>query len=229
MNLKKNAFKFPKSFIFSGIVLFFCFLMARIILPYFSWRWDVDFLLTKQFIIHLDHYRLAFYTHIFSSLVVLFAGAFLFSSYILNHFANLHRIFGKTYVGILLFLSAPSGMVMAYYANGGIWVQLSFFILTPLWWYFTYKGFASIRNKDVVAHKMWMIRSYALTLSAISLRGFQVILGQFELINPEFQYLFVSWLSWIGNLILAELIILYSKRLSRNKLSRSHSSVYNMA
>ncbi len=229
MNFKSVDSKFPKSFLFSGMVLFFTYLMANIIYPYFSWRWDVDFLMTKQFIIHLDHYRLAFYTHIFSSIVVLFAGSILFSTYILKHFSRLHRGFGKLYVGMLLFLSAPSGMIMAFYANGGFWVKISFLILTPLWWYFTYRGYTTIRKKNVIAHKRWMIRSYALTLSAISLRMYQFILGHFPLVEVEMQYLLISWVSWVGNLVLAELFIQFSKKSNRNRINRPHSSAYNLA
>ena len=227
MNFKSAATRFPKSFIFSGIVLFFTYLMARIIFPYFSWKWDVDFLMTKQFIIHLDHYRLAFYTHIFSSILVLFSGSILFSSYILKSFPRLHRNFGKLYVGILLFLCAPSGMVMAFYANGGIWVKVSFIILTPLWWYFTFKGYTTIRKRKIIAHKRWMIRSYALTLSAISLRAYQFILGHFTLIDVELQYLVISWVSWVGNLILAELIIQFSKEAKRINNSRPQFLIYS--
>ena len=198
-----------KSFLFCGLILLSTIGMTNIIMPYLSWKWNVDFLMTKQFIIHLDHYRFAFYIHIFSSLVILFSGAFLFSSYVLKHYSKLHRNIGKVYVGLLLGLSAPSGLIMAYYANGGIWVKISFLILTPLWWYFTYKGYTSIRHKKVKAHKAWMTRSYALTLSAISLRGYQFIFGYTIEMNPEMQYLLISWISWVGNLLIAEVYIRY--------------------
>jgi len=207
---------------FSAFILFSTYLMVCIVYPYTTWKWDVDFLMTKQFIIHLDHYRAAFYTHIFSSVIVLFCGAFLFSAFILNRFSALHRSFGKLYVVLILFLSAPSGLVMAFYANGGLWVKISFLILTPLWWFFTYRGYTSIRKGKVNDHKTWMIRSYALTLSAISLRTYQLVLGHINLMNPEYHYLFVSWISWVGNFAIAEIYIHISKLRSilrrRNKL-----------
>ncbi len=216
------------SFFFSAIVLASSLAMAKIIFPYSTWKRDIDFLMTKQFILHLDHYRIAFYTHIFSSMIVLFAGVFLFVPYILKHFSKLHRFFGKLYIGFILFLSAPSGLVMAYYANGGLWVKISFLILTPLWWWFTYKGYISIRNKKKLEHKIRMVRSFALTLSAISLRGYQFLLSQFELIDYEFQYLFVSWVSWVGNLLIAEVYIQCSAiRNSRFFISSAFLSTMN--
>jgi len=195
-------------FIFTG-------LMVNIVLPYSSWEWNVDFLRTKQHIVHLFHYRSAFYLHIFSSCIVLFTGAFLFSKSIIKNLRQLHRWAGKIYVALLLLISAPSGMVMAFYGNGGWAARISFLILCPLWWYFTYLGYRKIRQKKIIEHEKWMIRSYALTLSAISLRFYQMILGNYGIFDPTTQYVFVSWVSWLGNLAVAELIIyLRSSRVS---------------
>ena len=196
--------------IWVGCISFFSYLMVSIVLPYVSWEWDVDFLQTKQKIIHLFHYRTAFYFHIFSSCLVLFVGAFLFSKSIIKHYQNLHRWSGKIYVLLILLISAPTGMFMAFYANGGWLAKISFLILCPLWWYCTYQGYRKIRQKKIRDHEVWMIRSYALTLSAISLRFYQMVLGNFYM-DPVIQYVLVSWASWIGNILVAELIILMRK------------------
>lgn len=186
----------------------FTLLMVRIVTPYLSWEWNVDFLMTKQNIIHLLHYRTAFYLHIFSSCFILFAGAFLFSKLVIKKFRQLHRWAGKIYVLLLLLISAPTGLIMGFYANGGWPAKISFLILCPLWWYCTYKGYQKIRQKKIKEHEIWMIRSYALTLSAISLRFYQMILGS-SFIDPSTLYIIVSWLSWVGNLLIAEIIVVY--------------------
>ena len=195
------------TFIWVSVILFFSYQMFQIIWPYTSWAWDVDFLQTKQHIIHLDYYRLAFYLHIFSSLFVLVGGAFLFSKKVLCTYPVIHRQIGKMYVFLLLLISAPTGMVMACYANGGFTAQLSFLILSPLWWWFTWKGFQTAKNKQFHAHKNWMMRSYALTLSAITLRLAQMIINTFCVIDPQVLYVAVSWGSWIGNLMVVEMLI----------------------
>ena len=212
------------SFLWVVFISFFSFKMLQIVWPYTSWEWDVDFLLTKQFIVHLDHYRFAFYSHIFSSLFILFSGAFLFSSYILKKHRNLHRWIGKTYIVLLLLISAPSGMVMAFYANGGWLVKISFLLLTPLWWWCTFKGYQTARSKQFKAHKTWMMRSYGLTLSAVSLRVYQMVLGYFFYLEPEIQYLLVSWVSWLGNLVIVEGIIRWKAQKLR-KLTRSFQPI----
>jgi len=73
MDVAMKFARTSRSLLFSGLILFSTYLMLQIILPYTTWKWNVDFLMTKQFVIHLDHYRIAFYTHIFSSVIVLFA------------------------------------------------------------------------------------------------------------------------------------------------------------
>lgn len=202
---------FPKQLTFSllwaAFIFLFSFKMLAITWPYTSWNWSIDFLLTKTLIIHLDHYRLAFYTHIFSSLIVLFSGAFLFSKLVLKKWPLVHRYIGKTYVALLLLFSAPSGIVMAFYANGGWMAKCSFLLLTPLWWWFTWKGYQTARKKKFKRHKQWMMRSYALTLSAVSLRVYQMLLGQLIYMDPTLQYIFVSWLSWLGNWLIIEIWI----------------------
>lgn len=202
--MKIKTFQNTPSIIWSGFILFFTYQMFLIISPYTSWEWDVDFLITKQHIIHLDFYRLSFYSHIFTSLLVLLSGTFLFSNYILKKHKAIHQWAGRVYVFLLLGIAAPSGFIMGFYANGGFLAQLSFMILTPLWWWFTWKGFQTALRKDFQSHRIWMIRSYALTLSAISLRIYQMILGAYFYMDPVIQYTLVSWISWVGNLLIVE-------------------------
>jgi len=199
-------------------IFVFTALMINIVLPYLSWEWDVDFLQTKYHIVHLLHYRTSFYLHIFSSCIVLFVGAFLFSKSIIKNYSKLHRWAGKTYVLVLCLISAPSGMIMSFYANGGWMAKLSFLILCPVWWYCTYMGYKKIRIKKVREHEIWMIRSYALTLSAISLRFYQMLLSNHVFWDPDMQYIFVSWISWLGNLLIAELIIM--KQSTKSKTAK---------
>ncbi|MBK8565665.1 MAG: DUF2306 domain-containing protein [Saprospiraceae bacterium] len=198
-------------------ILFFSYQFILIIAPYTSWKWDVDFLITKQHIIHLDYYRAAFYAHIFSSMFVLASGVFLFPKYVLHKWPKLHRYAGRIYVGLLLLVSAPSGFIMAFHANGGWAAQASFFILTPLWWWVTWKGFDTARKRQFAKHKSWMLRSYALTLSAVSLRVYQLLLGQFFYLDPVVQYVLVSWAAWVGNLVFAEWMI-WKQSGSRSKV-----------
>ena len=205
-------------------------LMALIIWPYTSGRLDIDFLLTKQRFVQLFHYRWAFYLHIFSSLFVLIAGGTQFSPWILQHWRKVHRWMGRLYVGLILGVAAPAGLVLAFYGNGGWISQSSFVVLSLLWWVFTFWGLRSALKGQFKRHGDWMIRSFALTLSAISLRLYQFLLALLlPSLDPEITYLYLAWISWVGNWAVAEYLIYYglSQRLltgSKSKKLSIHST-----
>lgn len=185
----------------------FCGLMLQLSIPYFSFRYDVDFLLTKQNIIHIKHWRYAFYTHVFFSIFALIAGFTQFSDYILKKQKKLHRFMGYIYVTDILLLAGPSGLVMSFYSNGMLITQTSFIILSSLWIIFTGLAFLRAKQRDFKAHRDWMIRSYALTLSAISLRLYALVFPWFFHLSAHDEYTLIAWLSWTMNLAIAELII----------------------
>ncbi len=147
---------------------------------------------------------MAFYVHVFTSMFALIAGFTQFSKKILARRKSLHRMMGRLYVIVILGLSGPSGMIMAWYANGGWSSQLAFGILSLLWMSFTFLAFRSIRKGQVLRHKQMMWRSYALTLSALTLRAWK--LGIVWAIHPHPMdlYMVVAWLGWVPNLLLVE-------------------------
>jgi uncharacterized membrane protein len=197
---------FPLLFLLLG--LFFTGLMVQLTIPYFSFRYDVSFLLTKQAVLHMDAWRYSFYIHISTSIIVLLTGVFQFNKAILRKYPKTHRWLGRIYVFTLLGLSAPSGFIMALYANGGFWAKLSFVLISVFWWIFTFLAFRNALQRDLIAHRRNMYRSYALTLSAITLRLYVLFLPMLLPIHlyGKDMYVLVAWLSWIPNLLVAELI-----------------------
>src|ERR1700739_3818956 len=159
------------NFLWIILILYFTYLMFLITIPYLSFKLNVDFLLTKQNIIHIKFWRYAFYAHILTSIFVLLAGAFQFWNYFLKNFKKLHRFIGKTYVFLILFVSGPGALVMSFYANGNLISRISFVLLSVLWILFTALAFYFALERDFVRHRKFMFRSYALTLSAITLRA----------------------------------------------------------
>ena len=186
---------------------FFCYLLFRITIQYVPINTDVAFLSIKQDYVPLLHYRVAFFIHVFSSIFVLLAGFTQFSRYIYQSFSKIHRRMGWFYVLIVILLAGPSGFVIGIYANGGLSSQVAFCLLAILWMFFTFKAVQNIRNKSVVKHKEWMIRSFSLALSAISLRAWKYIIIAVFHTRPMDTYIIVAWLGWILNLLVAEAII----------------------
>lgn len=191
------------------LCLLYCsWLMLNLTIPYLQMKSNVDFLKTKVFIYHIKHWRYSFYIHVFTSLLVLVAGIFQFNRYIITKQKLLHRISGYIYVIDVLFITGPAALVMAFYANGGIPARTSFVTLAILWLFTTGMAWRQALKKRYTTHGAWMLRSYALTLSAITLRTYAFLFGHFEIqMRPVNVYITIAWLSWIPNLIVAELMI----------------------
>lgn len=141
--------------------------------------------------------------HFFAGGLALAIGVWGFRRDILAHNKALHRSLGKCYV-LLVLLGGTTGLTMAVFSMAGPITHFGFGALAVLWLLTTMLGWHRIhKQKNVLAHRRWMVRSYALTCAAISLR---VQLGPlamyFESFEPAYQI--VSWSAWVPNLLIAE-------------------------
>lgn len=189
-------------------ILYASYLLLLLSLPYLEMRRGIDFLKTKQLIYHIKHWRYSFYIHVFTSILIIASGLLQFSKTILNKYTKIHRVSGFIYLAVTLLISGPAALVMSFYANGGYPAQISFVILSILWIGTTFLAYHFVRKKDYEKHGKWMVRSYALTLSAVSLRLYSYLFDVFYLrMDPVDLYILLSWLSWTLNLIVAEILI----------------------
>ena len=125
------------------------------------------------------------------------------------------------YVLVTLIFVAPSGFFMGLVANGGWTAQLAFCVLAIFWFWTTWSGWLAARRKQWMTHRNWMIRSYALMLSAITLRTWKVILVFLFHPHPMDVYRMVAWLGWVLNWIVAECILLQLARSDKKKSGHS--------
>jgi uncharacterized membrane protein len=198
-----------------------CFLMLRTIVGYTSFRDDVQFLILKQACVHNPIWKTAFYIHVFSAIIALLAGFTQFSPDILRDSPRTHRLIGKIYVVNILLINFPVGLIMGIYANGGVLGKTAFLLLDTLWFYFTLKAYLCVRNRQFIEHKNYMIRSYALTFSAITLRTWNLILSNSFNIDLAELYVVNAWLGFLPNLGIAEILIRWNQhRLSTAKRRR---------
>jgi Predicted membrane protein (DUF2306) len=189
------------------ILAFFCWLMTRIIFNYIPYNTDVGFLRIKQQYIDIDHWRIAFFIHVYASIWVLLAGFTQFSRKLQRQYPQVHRTMGYIYTIDILLITGPAGLLMGFYANGGTSSRIAFVVLACLWIFFTALALYKAKKRDFKSHRNFMIRSYALTLSAITLRAWKFgINNSFEL-PPMDVYRTVAWLGWVLNLAVAEIII----------------------
>jgi hypothetical protein len=150
-----------------------------------------------------------FYIHITFGGIALLTGWTQFSQRLRNNYMRTHRMVGKIYVCAVM-LSSLAGFYIALFATGGIVSVLGFGTIAVLWFFTVTKAYIAILKKDFKQHENWMIRNYALTFAAVTLRlylPFSQAALHIEFIKA---YPIISWLCWVPNLIVAEIIV--SKR-----------------
>ena len=183
-------------------------------LPYFSFSKDLSFIQERTMLFKSGFYTLCFYTHIFAGSVCILTALVQFSRYILKKARPIHRWTGKVYVAVVLFLGAPTGLYMSFFAKGSFWERALFLFMASFWFITTLNGLTTIHKGNVLAHKIWMMRSYAMAMTAVTFRVYHIaffLIGWGHLENYELSL----WISVIGNMLFTELLI-YRK--SRNYL-----------
>ena len=201
-----------------------CFSTVANYVDYFPLNFEADFLIGRQPFFH-GLYSVAFYTHILSAPVVLLGGLFLLNKQFRNHNLALHRIIGRNHVVMVLLLVTPSGIIMAQHSLAGWTSGLAFVVSSLLTAIFTLFAWRRAVQRKLVSHGQWMLRSYVLLCSAVTLRligGASVLLA----IDPISSYRFASWASWVIPLVTLELFFVSRKWNRKSKLlsSRPHSS-----
>jgi hypothetical protein len=155
-------------------------------------------------------WNIAFYQHIFLGGVALLTGWSQFNESFRNRNLSFHRTLGKIYVVVCL-LSGGAGLYLAFYATGGWVAGLGFGGLAVSWLTTTSMAYFAIRNREIDKHQQWMIRSFALTFAAVTLRIY-LPLSQIAQIDFIDAYRVIAWMCWIPNLLVAEWIILKRPR-----------------
>ena len=135
------------------LLAFFCWLMASITMAYIPYNTDVGFLRIKQQYIGIDHWRTAFFIHVYASMWVLFAGFTQFSKKLLREQPKLHRTLGYIYVIDVLLITGPAGLIMGFYANGGLFSRIAFVMLAILWIFFTAQQ--AIQKQFLIIIRHW--------------------------------------------------------------------------
>ncbi|MEM8897216.1 MAG: DUF2306 domain-containing protein [Bacteroidota bacterium] len=154
---------------------------------------------------------IAFYLHILFGGAALLLGWPQFISSWRSKYLARHRKLGKLYIISILFFSAPSGFYLSLYAFGETANKVGFGLLAIFWFITTLQAFLTVRRKDILAHREWMIRSYALSLAAVTLRLYMPFMQAVLLWSFDFSYSLIAWICWIPNLLIAEWLVFTSK------------------
>ena len=160
-------------------------------------------------------WKIGFYTHISFGGIALLIGWTQFSQKLRTKRLHLHRLIGKIYI-VSVLISGVAGLYVAFYATGGLAAQLGFGMLAVFWLYMTIMALQTIKKKEILAHRNWMIRSYGLCMAAITLRLWIPIFAFGFGTMFEQSYPIIAWLCWVPNLILAEILVCQLIKKERN-------------
>jgi len=160
--------------------------------------------------VYVDH-PIALLSHIGGGVVALVIGPFQFWRRFRNRYLQLHRLLGVAYLAATVGFGAIGGLFLAPHSYGGLSTHFGFGMLAALWLLTGTLAFCSILQGRVPQHREWMIRSYALTFAAVTLRLWIPVL---VILGFEFEevYQTVAWIAWVPNLIVTEFFLGMTKR-----------------
>jgi uncharacterized membrane protein len=155
--------------------------------------------------------QLAFYLHIGFGGLALLLSPFQFATRLRVRAPRVHRAVGRIALGSIA-VAGAAGLVLAPFSLAGPVGTAGFGMLALLWLAFAATGFRAIRRRDVAAHRRWMVRTFALTYAAVTLRLWlvglmfvQTVWGGVDAdVAFDRAYLLVPFLSWVPNLLVAE-------------------------
>ena len=130
-----------------------------------------------------------------------------FSNKLRSRALNLHRWLGRFYL-LEVALGSIAGFFMAVVSKQGLPTHLGFGILAVLWFVTGLQAYRMVRHGNIEAHRQWMIRNFAFTLAAVTLRvQMPFMMGVLHWSFRSRTYITVSWLCWIPNLLIAEWMV----------------------
>ncbi len=151
--------------------------------------------------------------HVGGGAVALIAGPWQFWTRLRAGAPRVHRVLGRTYL-LGVAVGGAGGLYMAPLAFGGWPARAGFLALSLLWLASSWLAFVAIRGGRIRVHRRWMIRSYALTFAAVTLRAWLPLLQAVGLSFVS-AYVAVAWLSWMPNLLVCEWVLMRERNRAR--------------
>jgi hypothetical protein len=200
------------------IVILLALYLSSIALSYFSFDFNYGFLKAKQHMLPNKLWLVFFFVHLLFGAIATLSGWPLFFSRLVAFKSVWHKRIGKLYIYSILLFTGPTGLYLAFFAEGGKWATLGFLLMSLAWMLPTYMAFYTIMNKNLTGHYRWMIRSYCMTLSGVTLRLFMPFGSRIVQWEEETTYMISSYV-FILNIFLAEIILFFNKKQQQNLIN----------
>ncbi|GIG39171.1 DUF2306 domain-containing protein [Cellulomonas phragmiteti] len=158
-------------------------------------------------------FQVALYVHIVSASLALVLGPLQLLGRLRRRRPGLHRATGRVYL-VAVGVGSLSGLAVLPVNSAGLVGVFGFGTLAVLWALTAARGLRAVRSGDVAGHQAWMLRNYALTFAAVTLRlwlgvlmGARLALGADPGAAFADAYAAVPFLCWLPNLVVAEWLV----------------------
>ena len=118
---------------------------------------------------------------------------------------RVHRVVGRVVLAAIA-AAGVAGLVLAPSSLAGPVGTGGFGLLALLWLTFAALGLRAVRSGDVGGHRRWMLRTFAMTYAAVTLRLWLIALIPLVGDFPR-AYAIVPFLCWVPNLVVVELLL----------------------
>ena len=129
-------------------------------------------------------------------------GPFQFHPQLRRRRLQAHRWLGHVYL-VAVGLSGLGGIYLSPRSLAANTFGIAFILLALAWLLTGWQAYAAIRRGEVTAHRRWMIRNFALTYAAVTLR-IEMPLLMLAGMNSILALNVVGWTCWIPNLLAVE-------------------------
>ncbi|MEX0300608.1 MAG: DUF2306 domain-containing protein [Kordiimonas sp.] len=186
-------------------------LMAFLSVSVAIWSWRlvfVDGMLEQDgWQHHLFRHPLATYAHFGLGPLALLVGSFQFLDGLRKKWPHVHRVIGWIYI-VSCMLAGVGALPLAINSAAGPIAAVGFGLLAAAWLYSTTSVFWAAQARRFDRHRIWMIRSYALTFAGVTLRLYLTVFAGVLGFDFSMVYMAAAWACWVINLIVAELFII---------------------
>src|SRR5580658_1430930 len=146
-----------------GLTALFVFITSEVLLV-------TDYPMYHAYRLQVIADRALLIPHTLAGILALLIGPINFSSRIRQRRRKLHRVLGRIYV-VSVFIGSFTGIALAAGRPGlpGTSMQAAAWVVC------TTAAFITARNRQIVQHRQWMARSYAVTFTFVSSRVFNLV------------------------------------------------------
>jgi uncharacterized membrane protein YozB (DUF420 family) len=197
--------------------------------------WTIIILLSSYYLYRAINYRFVrqgigptfwnkqfwFVSHLATAVIPLITGPFQFWTWFRKHYIKWHRLIGKVYIiGCLLGGLSALYLGITQQYPGSVVPTL---ILASLWLFMTSAAWITIKRKNIQAHRLFMIRSYTLTLAFVFLRILSDLVYKHNFLsfikNEDVKDATYEWMSWVLPVLVVEFFISWLPSIKKIKSS----------